>query len=243
MRENKGITLIALVVTIVVLLILAGVSISMLMGENGIITQAQNAKKEQSHSAVSEAISMKYNEYQMEKDIPSSNVLANFFDYLIEKQYIDETGKVNVEKVIGEKQSLGNGTGTKDVYKIIEEENKYVLKYYNSKGKIEEDNLWSVSKPSNEQSNVKTITIKDTTGYGLEELIIQYEEGMTWQDYINSKYNTDDAIIIDEDGYVVLKEIMLCRISSDSSTDSEGRFEKSYDLIDTNRNYRYSGPG
>lgn len=38
MRENKGITLIALVVTIVVLLILAGVSISMLMGENGIIT-------------------------------------------------------------------------------------------------------------------------------------------------------------------------------------------------------------
>ena len=40
----KGITLIALVVTIVVLLILAGVSISMLTGENGIIIQAQNAK-------------------------------------------------------------------------------------------------------------------------------------------------------------------------------------------------------
>ena len=46
MRENKGITLIALVVTIVVLLILAGVSISMLAGENGIITQAQKAKEE-----------------------------------------------------------------------------------------------------------------------------------------------------------------------------------------------------
>ena len=45
MKKEKGITLIALVVTIVVLLILAGVSISMLLGENGIITQASEAKK------------------------------------------------------------------------------------------------------------------------------------------------------------------------------------------------------
>ena len=43
---NKGITLIALVITIIVLLILAGVSITMLTGNNGILTQAQNAKKE-----------------------------------------------------------------------------------------------------------------------------------------------------------------------------------------------------
>ena len=45
-RKEKGITLIALVVTIVVLLILAGVSIAMLTGEDGIIKQAQKAKEE-----------------------------------------------------------------------------------------------------------------------------------------------------------------------------------------------------
>ena len=45
MTKNKGITLIALVITIVVLLILAGVSISMLAGENGIIKRAQEAKE------------------------------------------------------------------------------------------------------------------------------------------------------------------------------------------------------
>ena len=44
LKNTNGITLIALVVTIVVLLILAGVSISMLTGENGIITQAQESK-------------------------------------------------------------------------------------------------------------------------------------------------------------------------------------------------------
>ena len=43
-KQTKGITLIALVITIIVLLILAGVSIAMLTGENGILTQAQNAK-------------------------------------------------------------------------------------------------------------------------------------------------------------------------------------------------------
>ena len=45
-RKNRGITLIALVVTIVVLLILAAVSISMLGGENGIITQAIKAQED-----------------------------------------------------------------------------------------------------------------------------------------------------------------------------------------------------
>ena len=45
-KKQTGITLIALVVTIIVLIILAGVSINMLVGENGIINMAQRAKEE-----------------------------------------------------------------------------------------------------------------------------------------------------------------------------------------------------
>ena len=41
--KNKGITLIALVITIIVILILAGVSINMLLGDNGLLTKAQEA--------------------------------------------------------------------------------------------------------------------------------------------------------------------------------------------------------
>ena len=52
LRNNKGITLIALVITIIVLLILAGVSIAMLTGENGILTQAEKADD---HTAMAEA--------------------------------------------------------------------------------------------------------------------------------------------------------------------------------------------
>lgn len=53
-RNNAGITLIALVVTIVVLLILAGVAISMLTGENGIINQAKLAKDKMNEATIEE---------------------------------------------------------------------------------------------------------------------------------------------------------------------------------------------
>ena len=44
-NEEKGITLIALVVTVIVILILSGISINMLAGQNGIINKAIQAKE------------------------------------------------------------------------------------------------------------------------------------------------------------------------------------------------------
>ena len=46
MKKENGITLIALVVTIIVLLIMAGVTISFLVGENGILGNAEKAAEE-----------------------------------------------------------------------------------------------------------------------------------------------------------------------------------------------------
>ena len=45
MKNQKGITLVSLVVTIIILIILAGISISTLLGEKGIITKAKQAKE------------------------------------------------------------------------------------------------------------------------------------------------------------------------------------------------------
>ena len=59
LRENKkGITLVALVVTIVVLLILAGVSLNLLIGNNGIITRARQAKISNDLSSYKEQLAM-----------------------------------------------------------------------------------------------------------------------------------------------------------------------------------------
>ncbi len=62
MRKQNGITLISLVITIIVLLILAGVSIAMLTGENGILTQATKAANETKYAEAREAVLMFVNE-------------------------------------------------------------------------------------------------------------------------------------------------------------------------------------
>ena len=59
-KETRGITLIALVITIIVLLILAAVSIATLTGENGILTRAQDAKEETEVAEEKEAIQLAY---------------------------------------------------------------------------------------------------------------------------------------------------------------------------------------
>ena len=61
LKESKGITLIALVITIIVLLILAGVTIATLTGDNGILTKTNNAKAQTDEVAEREAIGIAYN--------------------------------------------------------------------------------------------------------------------------------------------------------------------------------------
>ena len=61
MKSNsKGITLIALVITIIVLLILAGITIATLTGDNGIIGKAINAKNETNKANVKEQLGQRY---------------------------------------------------------------------------------------------------------------------------------------------------------------------------------------
>ena len=58
LKNNKGITLIALVITIIVLLILAGISIATLTGQNGILTQAQNSKTTTEYKSAEEKVKL-----------------------------------------------------------------------------------------------------------------------------------------------------------------------------------------
>ena len=56
--KERGITLIALVITIIVLLLLAGVAIAMLTGQNGVLTQANNAKIKNDQSSLNEEVGL-----------------------------------------------------------------------------------------------------------------------------------------------------------------------------------------
>ena len=58
MKNQKGITLVALVITIIVLLILAGVSISLVVGNNGVLTQASGAVKTNEEATARQEVQM-----------------------------------------------------------------------------------------------------------------------------------------------------------------------------------------
>ena len=58
MKNNKGITLIALVITIIVLLILAGITIAMLTGDNGLLTKSNEAKVTDMRATADEKVNL-----------------------------------------------------------------------------------------------------------------------------------------------------------------------------------------
>ena len=97
MKRNKGITLIALVITIIVLLILAGVAISMLSGENGILKKAAEAKTKTEEGQKQEATTLN----DMEID---SHFIVNGSKYKCRNGYI--TGIEMGEKVKSLKDAL-----------------------------------------------------------------------------------------------------------------------------------------
>ncbi len=71
LKREKGITLIALVITIIVLLILAGVSIAMLTGDNGIITQAKLAKEKTEEAKIKEEQQLESILNKITSEVPS----------------------------------------------------------------------------------------------------------------------------------------------------------------------------
>ena len=71
---KKGITLIALVVTIIVLIILASVTINVLFGENGLITMAQKAKQETDKAGIKEEMELTISDIQIDEISKGNNL-------------------------------------------------------------------------------------------------------------------------------------------------------------------------
>ena len=221
-KNKKGITLIALVITIIVLLILAGVSIAMLTGQNGILTQASNAKTEQSHGAVREAIALLYNEYQIQKRTGSvtklastesvkiegkeeralANTTVTFLDFLKGENeaginYIkDEINNIlDVEKLTGGKQALGNGTGTDDVYKIEDDGTSYKIIYYEKATTSLEISVITKEEGEQDPFSYTQADIDKTLKYFTWEMVDVTEENREEYGYDESMVGKKVAII------------------------------------------------
>lgn len=102
-KTNKGITLVSLVVTIIVLIILAGVSINMTLGENGIITIAKSVKENTLASQIEEQerLNELYTQIEQEGGIEeeiSYEAIAKLNDFKKKvADYIEEAGGIKPE--------------------------------------------------------------------------------------------------------------------------------------------------
>ena len=103
-KNNKGITILALVVTIIVLLILAGVSISMITGDSGIINQAKTAKEETEKGNVIE---------KAQKDILAitasgrSDITQQELHDILEKYFESVPDDVDTDDILTTKEEYG----------------------------------------------------------------------------------------------------------------------------------------
>lgn len=129
-RKNKGITLVALVVTIIILLILAGISISALT-QTGLFEKARLAKEKSENAQEKENIQL--NEYVSEiEKITGNRDLKSQTEGTATAQDIRQgktawvngekiTGTMNNEnyKLISDSESIGSGHGVNDLTKTI----------------------------------------------------------------------------------------------------------------------------
>ena len=213
-KSTKGITLIALVVTIIVLLILAGVSIAMLTGNNGILTQGKRAKEEQAHAAVKEGIMLLYNEYKTKQEVNSSKVqeetkvastefvkiaansgeegttenLGSFKDFIQSKNIISADGIINVRNLLGQTLSLGNGTSKEsgDVYVFEEQDDYYNLTYYNKQ--IQQAKIYQIKNENAGEKLIATHYFDSNTGSG-RIIQVNFEQNDMYSKYHND-YDT-----------------------------------------------------
>ena len=124
-KSSKGVTLIALVITIIVLLILAGVSIAMLTGDNGILTQAKEAKEANIAGTEKEQIKLAMQSLKMKKQADNVSTIVTADE--LQNQLIADGAK-NVTVEAGENGSL--------VVKYADSKNQYTV---NQNGEIGEN--------------------------------------------------------------------------------------------------------
>ena len=96
---RAGITLIALIITIIVLLILAGVSISLVVGDNGALTQTQRASTRTGESAVIDDVQLAW-----------SAVMTKYYEDATNNANLDRDTYIDEARLIAAVQKNGQGT-------------------------------------------------------------------------------------------------------------------------------------
>ena len=152
MRNQRGITLIALVITIIVLLILAGVSIAMLTGENGILTRSTQAVAE--------------NNIAEDKEAATLDLSAAYTDYM-DAKYVgtDDEDIITTDFVQFLYSSGLTGSGASNTSGYLTDTAHYTVEVTGSSAADAEITITTVNVNSDETPRTETATVSGDGGF------------------------------------------------------------------------------
>ena len=187
-QNNKGITLIALVLTIIILIILAGISINLILGDNGLLGKAKDAREQQTIESIREKLDIVKGSDYLEQE--GNNSIDTYFETL-EKEKIEPYTVTNKQKMT-------------DVIGNVEVDNKYsyIVKIENNKNiKIEYEG--KVGEIVREPDEV-TITITGEKEQSTLPVTLSTNIKVNGQDATSGKYvinNTEEVLGTDDNSY------------------------------------------
>ena len=227
MKNQRGITLIALVITIVILIILAGVAINMTLGENGILEKAKYAKEQYEIAGVREEIELAILEIQSDKaskneDFSIEAILAELPSKVegitLEKEgnslkgsfngynfTINESMKLTIE---GESIEVAVGTEVK----------QYIGKDANGKYAVK------VLLTLNSEETIDTVKIENTDGSTTTETVTNNTYSKELELELDKEYRIN---IESENGAKTAKKISVSSITNISNVDQFVAFRDS----------------
>ena len=217
-KTNKGITLIALVITIIVLLILAGVTINTLFGNESVLEKASEAKEEDAHGKVKDQIQLELVNYELEKGTGETSKTA--VQYLADKGYFNETYSeetesytIKTEKISNVSTGKGASKEAGDVY-VVEKEseeaesdssNNWVLRYYKTSSDVKD--MLTITSTGKIDEEVEDEIMPEATIEQLQEK--GYSVGKTPEGNILAADTQDEKVILyeyDSEGNFIKKD-------------------------------------
>ena len=237
LKNEKGITLVALVITIIVLLILAGVTLSMVMGESGIFGKANSAKEKTQLSNAEETIKLAVLENQV-KSVSGDAALTN-------DQLKEEIAKKLTEQGYTVRGSTVTyyGDRTIDIENYLEKESKTYTAYnVGDQVTVGGENFYVIKASSASEEKVTLLAEKniDTTTMAQSDSAntIAFSSTNYWSSIegITYPYNLNNtATSTDTDAIAIAK-------SYGTAKGGEGRlmiYEEANELKDTNSEMIY----
>lgn len=161
MKKEKGITLIALIITIIVLIILAGITIQLVLGENGIMAKAKYAKIQHEIGEEKQKIALAFNAVKIEKLAETDEIIVTFME--LQDQMDIENGEGMAIVTPGEQDAV------------------LIVTYNKSQRSYEIDQDGNVKVKENEDNEDKEPDLKIYSIEDLVDLSIAVENGETYE--------------------------------------------------------------